>query len=171
MGKAQRGKLKAALGYAALLVVAAVLAAGCQPRAEITAKDTSNLPDESSTTEALASSPVTDAQPESATSDPTAETETLTEADQTGQLAKLSPEQVKQLLEPESTSPNLKVERQAVIVPGYVPEGFEVSNLVVSESGEYDVYTYYDITYSSPTGACFVVKQYAFDGNTGLTGN
>lgn len=165
MGQDLHHKLNTAL-ISVTLLVSLALATGCQSKEDIATID-GNPPDAPIATETLANSPVANTQSKPAPSDPPVETENLTEVDQRGQLAKLSPEQVRKLLEAESTSPNLKVERQAVIVPGYVPEGFEVSNLVVSESGEYDVYTYYDIVYSNPSKACFTVRQQAFDGPTG----
>lgn len=165
MGQGMHHKLNPAL-ISTMLLASAALVTGCQSKEDVAAID-STLPDAPSVTEALASTPVTEPQPKPVTSDSPAETEPPTATEQRGQLAKLSPEQVKQLLKAESTSPNLKVERQAVVVPSYIPEGFEVSNLIVSESGEDSIYTYYDIVYSNPAGACFTVRQQAFDGPTG----
>lgn len=92
-----------------------VLATGCQSKDEVAEID-STLPDAPPATEALASTSVFEPQPEPVNSDSPAETATLTETDQRGQLAKLSCEHVSQLLELESISPNLKIERQAVVV-------------------------------------------------------
>lgn len=84
-----------------------------------------------------------------------------------GRLAKLSYKQVQQLLNTELKSPNLNVERQAVIVPSYIPEGFEISRFAVSTGGSDYFYYYYDIVYSNQDDSCFLIRQFAFDGPTG----
>jgi len=84
-----------------------------------------------------------------------------------GRLAKLSTDQVQQLLNADLKSPNLQVERQAVIVPSYIPDGFEVTRFVTSSKDTDDFYFYYDLVYSNQDDACFLIRQYAFDGPTG----
>jgi hypothetical protein len=158
------------------LLVAVALATGCQSKDDVAAID-STLPDISPATEALEITPVTDPQAEPATSDSPDETETLTEAEQRGQLAKLSPKQVKQLLELESTSPNRQIEGLPVIVPAYIPEGFFLHHFQFADESYYQsadeynpdgIYDYYSVGYVSADGeACFWISHGAYDGEFG----
>ncbi len=87
-------------------------------------------------------------------------------AEARGKTAKLSSEQTKELLNAELETPKFKRKLQAVVVPSYIPPGFEVEYFKTSsflEGTDY-FYEYYYIVYkSSSTDACFFVSASALD--------
>lgn len=82
-----------------------------------------------------------------------------------GFLAKLSSVQAEQLMNMSSQSHNLGVKSPGVVIPSYIPQGFEVDDFSVSEGGdEYEIHVYYDIQYTNKdTNSCFGLAHYAFD--------
>ncbi|MEL7005620.1 MAG: hypothetical protein AAFN93_23255 [Bacteroidota bacterium] len=98
--------------------------------------------------------------------EPTIESEVDT-AESRGKLAKLLPNQVEQLLSSESKSPNLGIERQPIVIPAYIPPGFEVSSLKISAHDEQYLYNFYKIKYQNKDNSCFLIQDYALDGPVG----
>lgn len=82
-----------------------------------------------------------------------------------GFLAKLSSTQVEQLMNASSQSHNLGAKSPGVVIPSYIPQGFEVDAFSVSDGGdEYEIYYYYDIHYkNNDSNSCFGLSHYAFD--------
>ncbi|MEO0433948.1 MAG: hypothetical protein AAF151_19870 [Cyanobacteria bacterium J06656_5] len=83
-----------------------------------------------------------------------------------GRLAKLSSEQVVELLNAELESPNIGRKLQAIVVPSYIPSGFEVEYFKTSsflEGTDY-FYEYYYIVYkNNDADACFFISASALD--------
>ncbi len=80
-----------------------------------------------------------------------------------GMLALLSSAQVNTLINSDSQSPNLGVKSPGIMIPFYIPEGYLIDSVSISNS-QYGIFTFYDIKYRhQDNDACFGINHYTYD--------